>query len=56
MSWRQINMVNNIITMRILSSLELLDKEETYWFNRYHEQWLLKGDSNTSYFHRIANG
>lgn len=24
--------------------------------NRCHEQWLLKGDNNTSYFHKIANG
>jgi hypothetical protein len=24
--------------------------------NRCHENWLLKGDNNTSYFHKIANG
>jgi mannosylglycoprotein endo-beta-mannosidase len=40
----------------ITESLALLDQEETYWHNRCHEQWLLKGDNNTSYFHRIANG
>lgn len=34
----------------------LLEQEETYWLNRSHEQWLLKGDNNTSYFHKIANG
>jgi mannosylglycoprotein endo-beta-mannosidase len=34
----------------------LLDQEETYWVNRCHENWLLKGDNNTSYFHKIANG
>lgn len=34
----------------------LLDQEETYWHNRCHEEWLLKGDNNTKYFHRIANG
>jgi mannosylglycoprotein endo-beta-mannosidase len=36
--------------------LQLLDQEETYWVNRCHENWLLKGDNNTSYFHKIANG
>ena len=34
----------------------MLDQEETYWINRCHEQWLLKGDNNTKYFHSIANG
>ena len=37
-------------------NLQLLDQEETYWHNRCHEQWILKGDNNTSYFHKIANG
>jgi len=27
-----------------------------YWFKRSHEKWLLEGDSNTEYFHRVANG
>jgi mannosylglycoprotein endo-beta-mannosidase len=40
----------------IKESLQLLDQEEMYWMNRCHEQWLLKGDSNTKYFHTIANG
>jgi hypothetical protein len=40
----------------IKENLQLLDQEETYWCNRCHEQWLLQGDSNISYFHRIANG
>jgi hypothetical protein len=31
-------------------------EEELYWFKRSHENWLLKGDNNTEYFHRIANG
>jgi hypothetical protein len=35
---------------------QLLDDEELYWFKRSHETWLLKGDNNTNYFHRIANG
>ena len=30
----------------IKENLKLLDQEETYWFNRCHEQWLLKGDCN----------
>lgn len=40
----------------IKESLQLLDQEEMYWMNRCHEQWLLKGDNNTKYFHTIANG
>lgn len=37
-------------------NFKLLDLEETYWFERSHETWLLKGDNNTTYFHRCANG
>lgn len=37
-------------------NLQLLDQEESYWVNRCHETWLLKGDNNTSYFHKIDNG
>jgi mannosylglycoprotein endo-beta-mannosidase len=37
-------------------NLELLDQEETYWHNRCHEEWFLKGDNNTKYFHKIASG
>lgn len=40
----------------IKESLHMLDQEEAYWHNRCHEQWLLQGDNNTSYFHKIANG
>jgi hypothetical protein len=27
--------------------MKILEEEETYWFKRSHENWLLKGDSNT---------
>ena len=27
-----------------------------YWYERSHESWLLKGDCNTAFFHRCANG
>jgi mannosylglycoprotein endo-beta-mannosidase len=40
----------------VKESLNLLDQEEAYWHKRCHEQWLLKGDNNTKYFHKIANG
>jgi hypothetical protein len=36
--------------------LHIFEEEELYWFKRSHENWLLKGDNNTEYFHRIANG
>jgi mannosylglycoprotein endo-beta-mannosidase len=36
--------------------MSLIEQEEAYWLNRCPEQWLLKGDNNTSYFHKIANG
>jgi hypothetical protein len=34
----------------------IMEEEELIWFKRSHETWLLKGDNNTKYFHRIANG
>lgn len=36
--------------------LKILEEEELYWFKRSHENWLHKGDYNTEYFHRVANG
>ena len=35
--------------------LRLLE-EESYWHKRSNSMWLLKGDSNTAFFHRVANG
>jgi hypothetical protein len=34
----------------------LLEEEELYWYNRSHDVWLLYGDLNTKYFHRVASG
>lgn len=36
--------------------MKILEDEELYWFKRSHEIWLHKGDNNTDYFHRVANG
>jgi DNA-binding transcriptional MerR regulator len=36
--------------------MQILDEEELFWFKRCHETWLLKGDGNTEFFHRVANG
>jgi predicted RNA-binding protein with EMAP domain len=33
-----------------------LMEEELYWHRRCYETWLLKGDNNSEFFHRIANG
>jgi hypothetical protein len=40
----------------LIENLKSLEHEEMYWYERSHENWLLKGDSNTSYFHKCANG
>jgi hypothetical protein len=52
-------MSDSLIEYRISLKLELakiLEEEEAYWYRRSHGNWLLKGDSNTEFFHRIANG
>jgi hypothetical protein len=36
--------------------LNIIDKEESYWQQRSRERWLLQGDNNNSFFHRISNG
>lgn len=34
----------------------LLEEKEEYWHKRSNETWLLKGDNNTEFFRKIANG
>ena len=34
----------------------LLEEEELYWHKRSNNRWLLEGDLNTEFFHRMANG
>jgi hypothetical protein len=36
--------------------LRLSEEEEIYWHKRANCNWLLKGDNNTAFFHRVANG
>jgi hypothetical protein len=35
---------------------QMLIEEEMQWQRRGGEKWLLAGDSNSSYFHKCANG
>lgn len=35
---------------------ELHAEDEMLWLQRSHERWLLQGDNNTSFFHKVANG
>ena len=35
---------------------ELLVNEEIFWLQQSNERWLLKGDLNTAFYHRVANG
>jgi exonuclease III len=36
--------------------LRIMEEEEIYWHKRSNNNWLLKGDCNTAFFHRVANG
>jgi len=33
-----------------------MEEEESYWQKRSNSTWLLKGDCNTAFFHRVVNG
>jgi mannosylglycoprotein endo-beta-mannosidase len=35
---------------------KLMEEEEIYWQQRGGEKWVLEGDSNTTFFHLVANG
>jgi hypothetical protein len=35
---------------------QILHKEEIYRQQRGRENWILKGDANTAFFHSVANG
>ena len=36
--------------------VKLYEVEEIYWQKRGGEKWILQGDSNSSFFHKCANG
>jgi mannosylglycoprotein endo-beta-mannosidase len=36
--------------------VNLLREEELKWYQRSKSQFILEGDSNTRYFHSVANG
>jgi hypothetical protein len=36
--------------------MKILDEEEMYWYKRSHENWLLKGDNNTSFSIELLMG
>jgi hypothetical protein len=36
--------------------MDILSAEEEYWCQRGRQQWVLKGDANTKFFHAFANG
>lgn len=40
----------------LCENMKCLEQEENYWYERSHQNWLLKGDSNTSYFHKCDSG
>ena len=40
----------------IQSLMKINEVEELYWAKRSHTKWLLEGESNTEFFHRVANG
>lgn len=53
------NLSNEQLALRIdlqIQLFDIYDEEELFWNKNSSEQWLLHGDNNTCYFHRIANG
>jgi mannosylglycoprotein endo-beta-mannosidase len=42
--------------MIMVELMEIYKEEELLWYQKSHEKWLLEGDLNTRYFHRVANG
>lgn len=36
--------------------MKMLEQDEIYWNERSNNNWLLKVDGNTKFFHRVANG
>ncbi|KAE8796508.1 hypothetical protein D1007_28494 [Hordeum vulgare] len=38
------------------SLMDIFKSEEVFWQRRGGQNWLLKGDANTTYFQAIANG
>ena len=36
--------------------MEIYKGEEIFWRQRSRQNWILRGDANTAYFHAIANG
>ena len=38
------------------SLMEIYKGEEIFWRQRSRQNWILRGDANTAYFHAIANG
>lgn len=48
-----------LYTTKVDIQVELNDiyaDEELAWAQKSHERWILEGDQNTAYFHRVANG
>ena len=39
-----------------LELMEIYQQEELFWRKRGGEKWLLEGDANTGFFHKLANG
>ena len=43
-------------TILCVELYEILAEEELFWLQHSNERWLLKGDNNTDFFHKFANG